>query len=173
MAKVRQLRLIVVPFKFRQVVMSTCHVSTLAGHSHEQKTLFRILALFWWPMVNREVAQFIRASANFLLENSCSHEANQLLQTIDSDNPFDVVFIDLWEPGDIPDWDGSLKILTCLDCMTGSGIGAATGLKEITSYQAIQWDFGNFFFTFWPPEMIVVDVKKSAIIESKSYVVSL
>ena len=38
---------------------------------------------------------------------------------IESDTPFDVAFMDFWGPGDIPYWDGSLKILTCLDFMTG------------------------------------------------------
>ena len=52
-----------------------------------------------------------------------------MLQTIESDNPFDVVFIDFWEPGDIQDWYGYLKILTYLDCMTVLGIGSSTGMK--------------------------------------------
>ena len=57
-------------------------------------------------------------------------------QTIESDNPFDVVFLDFWEPGDIPDQDGYRKILTCLDCMTGFGTGEAIRPKEITPDQA-------------------------------------
>ena len=39
-----QLRLRVVPFKFIRVVMSECHVYPLAGHSHDQKIIFMILA---------------------------------------------------------------------------------------------------------------------------------
>ena len=81
-----------------------------------------------------------------------------MLQTIESDTPFDVVFIDFWEPGDIPDRYGSCNILTGLYCMTGFGIGAATGLKEITSDQAARWAFGNFFVPFGIPEMIFVDI---------------
>ena len=80
-------------------------------------------------MVNTEVGQFIRACSHCQLVNSFSHEAKQFLQTIDSDTPFDVVFLDFWKPGDIPDQEGSIKILTCLDCMTGFGIEAAIGLK--------------------------------------------
>ena len=68
-ARVRQLRLRVVPVKFRRVVMSACHIYPLAGHSHEQRTLFRILERFWWPMVNKEVGKFIRECANFQLVN--------------------------------------------------------------------------------------------------------
>ena len=48
---------------------------------------------------------------------------------IESDNPFDVVFIDFWEPGDIPYRDVSRNILTCLDCMTRFLIGASSRLK--------------------------------------------
>ena len=51
-ARVRQLRLIVVPFKLRKVVMSAWHVSPLSGHRHAHRTLYRKLEWFWWPMVN-------------------------------------------------------------------------------------------------------------------------
>ena len=80
-----------------------------------------------------------------------------MLHTIESDTLFDVVLLDFWEPGGIPDLDGSHKILTRLDFMTGFGIGAAIVLKEITSDQAAQWAFGNLFFPFGIPKMIVVD----------------
>ena len=66
---VRQLRLIVVPIKFRRVVNKACLVSLLEGHSHEQRILSSVLARFWWPMVNTEVAQFIRAYAHCQLVN--------------------------------------------------------------------------------------------------------
>ena len=157
-ARVRQLRLRLVHVKSRRGVMSACHVSPLAGHIYDQRTLFRILARFWWPMVNKEVYQFIRSCAHFQLINSCSHEAQQLLQTIESDTSFDVVFLDFWVPGGITDQDGSRKTLTCLDCMTGFWISAATGMKNITSDQAEQLDFGSFFVPFGLPKMIVVDV---------------
>ena len=70
-------------------------------------------------MSNKEVAHFIRAYAHFQLVNSCSNEEQQLLQTIYSDTTFDVVFIEFWGPGDIPDHDEYRKILTCMDCITG------------------------------------------------------
>ena len=75
---------------------------------------------------------------------------------IESYTPFGVVFIDFWEPGDISDRDGSHKILTFLDCMTGFGLGESIELKEITSYQAARF-FGNFFLPFGISKIIVVD----------------
>ena len=75
------------------------------------------------------MAQFIGVCSHFQLVNSCSHDAQQLIQTIESDTPFGVVVLDFWGPEDIPDWYGSRKILSCLDFMTGFGIGAAIGMK--------------------------------------------
>ena len=60
-ARARKLRLIVVPIKFIQVVTSSYHVYPLVGQIHDQRTLFRILAQFLWPIFNRELAQFIRS----------------------------------------------------------------------------------------------------------------
>ena len=79
-----------------------------------------------------------------------------MLHTIESDTLFDVIFIDLWDPGGIPYQYGSRKILTCLDCMPGFGLGAASGLNQITSNQVTGCAFGNFFFTFGITKMIVV-----------------
>ena len=103
------------------------------------------------------MAQLIKACSHCQLVNSCSHEAQQLLQTIDSDTPFDVVFLYFWEPGEIPYLDGSRRILKCLYFMTGFGLAAATGMKEVTSDQAAQWSFRNFFVPFGLPKFIVVD----------------
>ena len=108
-------------------------------------------------MVNNEVAQFIRFCAHCQLVNSCSHEAQQSLQRIDSDTPLGVVFLDFWKPGDIPYQDGYFNILKFLDCMTGFGIVSAIRLEEITSDQAPRWAFGNFFVPFGIPKIIVVD----------------
>ena len=46
-----------------------------------------------------------------------------MLQTIESDTPFDVASVDFLEPGNIPDQDEYLNITTLLDFMTGFGIG--------------------------------------------------
>ena len=88
-----------------------------------------MLAWFWWPMVNKEVDQFIRACKHLQLLNSYSREAQNFLHTIESDTPFDVVFLDFWETGYIQDWDGYRMILKCLDCVIGFGLGAYIGLR--------------------------------------------
>ena len=80
-----------------------------------------------------------------------------MIHTIESDIPFDVVFLEFWEPGDIPDRYGSFKILTCLYFMKGFGLVAASVLKKSTSTLVTQWAFGNFFVPSGLTKMIVVD----------------
>ena len=80
-----------------------------------------------------------------------------MLHKIDSDTPFDVVFLYFGEPGDIPYQGGYRNILTCLDFMSAVGIGASIILKSITSDQIAQWAFGKCFVPFRLPKMIVVD----------------
>ena len=53
-----------------------------------------ILSRFLWPMFNKDVDQFIIACAHYQLVNLCSCEAQQFIQTIESDTSFDVVFLD-------------------------------------------------------------------------------
>ena len=69
-----------------------------------------------------------------------------MIHKIESDNPFEVAFIDFWEPGDIPDWDISHKILTCLDCIKGFGIGEDRGPKKIISEQVTRWVLETYLF---------------------------
>ena len=69
-ARVRKLILVVVPFKFRQVVMSAFHIYMIVGHIHEKRTLFRIIEWFLWKMVNMDLERFIRACAYLQSVNS-------------------------------------------------------------------------------------------------------
>ena len=55
-----------------------------------------------------------------------------MIHRIELDPPFDVVFPEFWEPGNIPDWDESSKVLKCLDFMRGFGIKPASLLNKIT-----------------------------------------
>ena len=80
-----------------------------------------------------------------------------MLHTIESNKPFNVVFIEFWEPWDIQDHDISRNIITCMGCMTGFGRESSSGLKEITSDHIALWDFENFFVPFGIRKIIVVD----------------
>ena len=95
------------------------------------ENLIQDTGTFFLPMVNKEGNQFIIACAHCQLVNLCYYGAQQLLHIIDPDNPFDVIFTEFWEPGDIPDQDGSCKILTCLDLWQDSVLGQPLGSRKI------------------------------------------
>ena len=86
-------------------------ISTIRKQPLEEN-LIQDTGTVFLAMVNKEVAQFIRAYKNYQLVYSFSHEAQPLLQTVESDTKFDVVFIDFCEPRYIPYWDRYCKILT-------------------------------------------------------------
>ena len=144
--RVSKLRLRVVPVN-----------SPLSGHNHECRTLFRILAQFWWVMVNKEVAQLIRACAHFQMENSCSHESYQMLHTIDSYKPRVVVFLYFREP-----WGHPRSVWISQDTHM-------PGLYNRIWARSSQWIkinyirpgrmivFGSFFVPFGLPKIIIVD----------------
>ncbi len=99
---------------------------------------------FWWPTVAHDIWSGVHGCAHCWLANNASHESQMQLQTLACDVPFDVVFLDIWSPGDIPDKDGSWKVLTCLDCMTGFANAVTLG-KEISAKKLAFKAFASFF----------------------------
>ena len=50
-------------------------------------------------MINKEVAQFIKAYKHLKLVNSCYNEAHQMIHTIESHIPFENLFPDFGNQG--------------------------------------------------------------------------
>jgi hypothetical protein len=117
-AHLRSLRLLVVPPGLRRAVISALHASPFAGHSSPQKTYGRIIVRYWWPSLLRDVDTAVIGCGHCRLANNVNHKNQSLLQTIQCDTPFDVIFLDVWSPGDNPTKWGHIKVLTGLDCMT-------------------------------------------------------
>jgi len=101
LAQIRQLKMRVTPPKLRRVVILACHASPFGGHSGINRTYYRVAARYWWPAVKRDVNRMIRFCAHCRLGNSTSHEVQDYLHALESDGPFDVVFMDFWEPREV------------------------------------------------------------------------
>ena len=56
------------------------------------------------------------------------HDLQMELQALEMDVPFDIMFLDVWEPGRIPEEDVSQKVLMFINCMMG--FAAATMLRD-------------------------------------------
>ena len=157
-ARLRQLRVKVVPVSLRRLVIVACHSSPFGGHSGLTRTRFRILARYWWPGITRDVREGCLGCAHCNLSNAVSHENQLKLHTLACDQPFDVVFIDFWSPGDLPDKHGNVKILTYVDAMTGFAMGECMRLDEISTEGIANVCLSRFWATsVGLPRMIFVD----------------
>jgi hypothetical protein len=55
-----------------------------------------------WPNMARDIADFVKSCAYCKLTIATSHEAQLVLQAIETQAPSDVLFLDVWTPGDFP-----------------------------------------------------------------------
>jgi hypothetical protein len=157
-ARVRQVKVRIVPLKLRRIVIAACHSSPFGGHSGITRTLYRVQTRYWWPGMYRDIHDGVRGCAHCNLANAASHESQLLIHTLSCDEPFDVIHLDLWSPGDICDKDGNIKVLTCLDSMTGFAM-AAFLQGEISAYKVANAIVSTLFVSVGLPRLIVVDAE--------------
>lgn len=155
-ARLRQLSLKVVPISLRRTIIAACHSSPFDGHSGITKTLFRIQTRFWWPGMLRDIHEGNKGCAHCNLSNAVSHEAALELHTLSCDVPFDVIFLDIWSPGDIMDKGGTTKVLTMIDCMTSFAMVAFLQ-GDINAENVANATLSSFFIAVGLPRLIIVD----------------
>jgi hypothetical protein len=126
-ASIRQLRTQVVPLMLRPTVIVACHASPMAGHIGVHQTMHRGITRFWWPYVAQDITKGVLGCATCRLANHNSHEAQMHLYAFTCDEPFSMIFLDMWKPGNVPEKDGTREVLTMLDGMTGFAAGAFLG----------------------------------------------
>ena len=153
--QIRQLRRRVVPPAIRQIVITAYHATPLAGHSDNYRTYWRIAARYWWPRMYLDVKEAIATCAHCRLANATGHEAQQVLTSISSDTPFDVIALDVWSPGDVMDKHGNVKGLTSLDTMTG--FASVAVIKDTSSETVARTVFASFFVPNGLPKLILLD----------------
>ena len=115
----RQLRRRIVPYQLRHLVFIACHTSPFAGHSGLGRTLYRLQTRFWWPGMVRDATQGVKGCLHCNLANATSHENQVLLNSQTSQTPFATIYLDKWNPGNLTDKQGNVKVLTAMDCFTG------------------------------------------------------
>jgi hypothetical protein len=79
-----------------------------------------------------------------------------LLQLFICDEPFSIIFLDIWQPGKITEKDGSFAVLTMLEGMCSFAV--TTYLPQIiTAETQVDAIFSNLFAHFSMPNLIIVD----------------
>jgi hypothetical protein len=153
--QIRQLRRRVVPKSLRQLVITAYHATPLAGHSGIYRTYWRVAARYWWPRMYLDVKEAVGACAHCKLANAVSQDSKSILEALSSDCPFDVIAIDVWSPGAVPDKEGNTKALTSLD--TTTGFASAAILQSMHSESVARTCFASFFVPNGLPKLILID----------------
>ena len=155
LTQIRQLRRRVVPKSLRQTIITAYHATPLAGHSGIYRTYWRIAARYWWPRMYLDVKEAVGACAHCKLANAVGQESKSILDAISCDTPFDVIAIDVWSPGAVPDKEGNTKALTSLDTMTGF---ASTAILQMATSDAVaRACFATFFVPNGLPKLVLID----------------
>lgn len=154
---IRHLRTRVVPRDLRQAVFSALHTAPMAGHTGYHKTFWKIAARYYWPGMSKDIREMTLSCAHCKAANMASHEAQQKLQTFDTDTPFDVVALDVWHPGRAASATSGAEshVIICMDVMTG--FASATFVSAIDSETITKAVFSAFFLTHGLPRLTIID----------------
>jgi hypothetical protein len=147
-ASFQQLHTCVVPPPLRRtIIIVACHASPMAGHSGVIRTMYRVITRFWWPYVARDIINGMLGCVTCPLANHNSHEAQMHLYAFTCDEPFSMIFLDMWKPVDVPEKDGTREVLTMMDGMPAFAAGASLG-KPITAEVLADVTFSQFSVSF-------------------------
>jgi hypothetical protein len=130
--RLQQIQTRAVPTAFGPTILAACHTSPMLGHTDKTKT-YATATRYWWPNMTRDIAKFVKSYAYCKLTNATSHEAQSILQAIETQAPFDVLFLGVWTPGDFPSKWGELKVLTCLEGMSSFAEAAFVNKADSTT----------------------------------------
>lgn len=145
---------IVVPLKFREVVMKAAH-DNLAGHTGVKKTYHRILCHFFWPRLKKDVAAFIQSCHTCQLTGKPNQKISPApLRPIPAlDQPFDYLIMDCVGP--LPSAKSGSQYLLTLMCQA-TRYPAAFPLRSITT-KAVLKALSQFISVFGIPRVIQTD----------------
>jgi hypothetical protein len=85
--------------------------------------MYQVINWFWWLYVAQDITNGVLGCATCRLANHNSHEAQMHLYAFTCDEPFRMIFLDMWKLGDVPEKDDTGEVLTILDGMTGFAAG--------------------------------------------------
>jgi hypothetical protein len=105
--------------------------------------------------MTRDIVGFVKSCAYCKLTNATSLEAHWILQGIETQAPFDELFLDVWTPRDFPSKWGEWKMLTCLEGM--SSFAEAVFIDKVDSTTVWRTAFTSFFIPNGLPKLINFD----------------
>ena len=81
----------------------------------------------------RDIRSMVKACAHCILANSITKESSAYLYSYINDDPFDIMFLDVWTAGEIPSRLGHSKVLTMLEGMCGFAAAAPLTKEDLAN----------------------------------------
>lgn len=98
---------------------------------------------------------FVGSCAYCRLANATSHKAQSNSQAIKTQEPFNLIFLDVWTPGDFPAKWGAIKALTCIKGM--NSFAEAALIVKADSKTIAQAAFSSLFMPNGLPKLVVIE----------------
>ncbi|XP_062590636.1 uncharacterized protein LOC134252230 [Saccostrea cucullata] len=144
---------LIVPSKFRHIVMKLAHESIMSGHLAISRTISRILSEFFWPGMQSEIKRFCRSC------DTCQRTVSKGTVTKVPlgrmpliDVPFKRVAVDIVGPLHPPTEKGNRFILTLVDYATR--FPQAKALPGINTERVAEALLEMFSYTGIPEEIL-------------------
>ena len=84
------------------------------------ENIFCCIALqLWCPEISQQVRQWVHSCTHNLLENSTYHSLTFPLHMLDSSDLFDLIYVGVWSPVDMPKKCCETKLLRSMEYITG------------------------------------------------------
>ena len=135
------------PLQCRRGVMELAHSNPLAGHLGKEKTARRILQLFYWPTLYRDVAEWCRCSA------ACQKRKVPLVPLPVMEEPFQRIAMDIVGP--LP-WSRTGMRYILVICDYATRYPEAVALKSIDA-ASVAKELVHFFARMGVPKEILTD----------------
>lgn len=146
----RKIRQLVLPEKYRTVVLKSLHDE--CGHMGVERTVELIRDRFYWPRMTTEVEQYIRTCGRCISRKTLPHRASPLNQ-ITSQGPLDLVCIDFLQMES--DSKGVANVLVITDHYTHYAQAFPTKDQKALTVAKVLWE--KFFVHYGLPARIHSD----------------
>jgi len=150
---------LVLPAKFRDEAMASCHDAPLSGaHLGEKKSMNKLADRFWWPRMRAEFMFWISSCPECMVRKPTSAPNMGKLQSIPVFEPFELIGIDITGPFPLSD-NGNRYIVVFTDHFTKWAEASAVPNHDAMTIANLI--VTNIILRFGAPKMLVSDRDQS------------
>jgi hypothetical protein len=145
---------VVLPSSLRETVLNQLHDHDLAAHLGISKTLARVQHRYWWPTLNKDVTNYVKACVSCTTRKASRQQPAGLLQPIEVNAPFDTIAMDVLGP--LPESNrGNKYVFVVADLF--SKFAFAFALASVMSSNIADILVHHIFCVFGIPSRLISD----------------